>query len=213
MSYLTPDFVVRSFLDITPEDVRELSPRSLAVCVDIDGTVTDFHATAVPQEAQERLHSFNEAGLLTFIVSNCSGRRVDEVHRLFDDLVTGVVTPYDCLGPEDTDDTGRSHRKPAPDMLLAVAARHWVTDPATGRERTPRPSEMLMVGDQLFKDILAAKQAGAPSALVPRLGTRDHLGVRVLQRPIETAVRAVLRLPLRAADWPRRLTRVHARST
>ena len=44
--------------------------------------------------------SFSDAGFLTFIVSNCSGRRVTEVHRLFDDLVTGVVTPFDCLGPE-----------------------------------------------------------------------------------------------------------------
>ena len=127
MRYLAPDFVVRSFLDITPEDVRELSPDSLAICVDIDGTVTDFHAPEVPADAQAQLRSFSDAGFLTFIVSNCSGRRVTEVHRLFDDLVTGVVTPFDCLGPEDDDDTGRSHRKPAPDMLLAVAARVGTT--------------------------------------------------------------------------------------
>lgn len=211
MSYLAPDFVVRSFLDLTPEDVRELSPTSLAVCFDIDGTVTDFHEPEVPRDARDRLQTFADAGLLTFIVSNCSGRRVTEVHRLFDDLVTGVVTPFDCLGPEDDDDTGRSHRKPAPDMLLAVAARSWVTDPVTGRERTPRPSEMLMVGDQIFKDVLAAKQAGAPSVLVPRLGTRDHLGVRLLQRPAEAVVRAALRLPVRARDWPDRLTPVRRR--
>jgi predicted HAD superfamily phosphohydrolase YqeG len=211
MSYLAPDFVVHSFLDITPEDVREKSPTSLAVCVDIDGTVTDFHAPAVPLVAQRRLRSFNDAGLLTFIISNCSGRRVNEVHRLFDDLVTGVVTPFDCLGPEDTDDTGRSHRKPAPDMLLAVAARYWVTDPVTGRERTPRPQELLMVGDQIFKDVLAAKQAGAPSVLVQRLGKRDHLGVRIAQRPVEAVIRAALRLPVRDEDWPHRLTPVRPR--
>ena len=165
----------------------------------------------MPADAQARLRSFSDAGFLTFIVSNCSGRRVTEVHRLFDDLVTGVVTPFDCLGPEDDDDTGRSHRKPAPDMLLAVAARYWVTDPDTGVERTPRPEELLMVGDQIFKDVIAAKQAGAPSVLVPRLGNRDHVGVRVAQRPVEAVVRAALRLPVRDEDWPHRLTPVRHR--
>lgn len=211
MSYLAPDFVVRSFLDITPEDVRALAPEVLAVCVDIDGTITDYHAPEVPAAAQERLHSFTDAGLLTFIVSNCSGRRVVEVHRLFDTLVTGVVTPFDCLGPEDTDDTGRSHRKPAPDMLLAAAARYWVTDPVTHKLRTARPSEMLMVGDQIFKDVLAARQAGSASVLLPRLGRGDNIGVRVLQRPVEVAARAALRLPLRAENWPARLTPVRLR--
>jgi predicted HAD superfamily phosphohydrolase YqeG len=70
---------------------------------------------------------------------------------------------------------------------------------------------MLMVGDQLFKDIRAAKGAGSPSVLVPRLGRRDHLGVRIAQRPVELAIRAALRLPVRAADWPDRLTPVRRR--
>ena len=63
MRYLAPDFVVRSFLDITPEDVRELSPDSLAICVDIDGTVTDFHAPEAVRGVQpgRNMDAFYEA--------------------------------------------------------------------------------------------------------------------------------------------------------
>lgn len=211
MGRLVPEFVVDRLLDVTPDDIRALSPGTAAVCMDIDGTITDYHAHSVPEDAQERIRSFGEAGLLTFIVSNCSGSRVEEVHALFDSLVTGVMTPFDCLNPEDSRDSATRHRKPAPDMLLAAAARHLVTDQTTALKRPLRPAELLMIGDQLFKDVLAARRAGARAVLLPRFGTRDHLGVRILQRPAEVGWRAATRLPVKTRDWPSRLTAVRVR--
>lgn len=208
MGRLVPDFVVDRLLNVTPEDIRSLSPDTRAVFMDIDGTITDYHASSVPEDAQERLRSYGEAGLLTFIVSNCSGARVDEVHTLFDGLVTDVMTPLDCVDPTDPKDSGHKHRKPSPDMLLVAMSRHTVTDPKSGVERPLQPAESLMIGDQMFKDVLVARRAGTKAVLLPRLGSQDHLGVRVLQRPVETVLRALCRLPLRAGDWPARLTAV-----
>lgn len=51
-----------------------------------------------------------------------------------------------------------------------------------------------MVGDQLLKDGLSARLAGAHSVLMPRRGKRDHPAVRYLQRPIEAIIHQVQRL-------------------
>ncbi|MFP5416700.1 MAG: HAD hydrolase-like protein [Actinomycetes bacterium] len=201
---ICPDYVVGRVLDLTPEDVRSLAPGVRAICLDIDGTVTDYHAPAVAPPARERLASYVEAGFATFIVSNCYGARVDEVHRLFDPLVTRVVTPADCVDPSDPSDRPTRHRKPKPDMLLTLAAGHEVED--AGARRPLRPDELLMVGDQILKDVLTARLAGSAAVLVPREGPSDHLGVRILQRPLERALRVVLRLPVGRRSWPDRLT-------
>lgn len=205
-SRLRPDFVVRSVLDLTPDDIRTVAPRARAVCLDIDGTVTDYHAPSVPAAARQRLADYRAAGYPTFIVSNCYDERVGEVHRLFDPLVTAVVTPVDCVNPHDAGDSARKHRKPRPDMLRTLAAGHEVQD--AGTRRPLRPDELLMVGDQILKDVLAARLAGAASVLVPREGPSDHLGVRILQRPLERAMRVAMRLPVGRRAWPSRLTAV-----
>ena len=70
------------------------------------------------------------------------------MHRLFDPLVTRVVTPADCVDPSDPSDRPTRHRKPKPDMLLTLAAGHEVED--AGARRPLRPDELLMVGDQIL---------------------------------------------------------------
>lgn len=211
MKYVIPDFVVDSLVNITPEDIRTLSPTTRAVCMDIDGTITDYHASCVGQLAKERIRKFSDAGFLTFIISNCYSARVKEVHDLFDGLVNVVVTPLECLDPSNARDAPRKHRKPNPDMFYAAAAKQYVKDPLTGLDRPIRTSEMLMIGDQIFKDVLSARRAGALSVLLPRLGKHDHPGVRIFQRPVEFVLRAALKLPLRSGDWPTRLARVATR--
>lgn len=200
MSKLTPDFVAASVPAVTPEALSDLSPSTRALCLDIDGTVTDYHAPTVSAEARAALTAFRDAGYLTFVVSNCYGERAREVHVLFDDLVTEVVTPVDCVDPADPDDTATHHRKPSPDMLLLAAGRHQVRDGE--RLRSLRTGDMVMVGDQILKDVVAARRAGALALLVPREGRGDHPAVRLLQRPLEVVLRAVLGLPVRRSGWP-----------
>lgn len=192
-----PDFVIDAVAHLSAADLRSLAPGVAALCFDIDGTVTDYHAPTVPSDATEHLRGLADAGYQTFVVSNCYGERAREVHRLFEPHVTAVFTPEDCVDPADPRPNPRKHGKPAPDMILA-AIRH----------ARLAPHEVLMVGDQMFKDVLAARRAGARALLVPRLGASDHAGVRYLQRPIERVLRPLLGLPGPGDAWPRALTAV-----
>jgi len=203
---LAPDFVAASVRAVTPDAVRRLSPHTRALCFDIDGTITDYHAPTIDPADAAHLKLFRDVGFRTYVISNCYGDRVDEVHALFDPLVTAVYTPVDGVDPARPGDTARRHAKPAPDMVLLAASR------VTGTQKPLRPEEVMVVGAQLLKAVAAARAAGAQVLLVPRLGRSDHLGVRVLQRPLEMLLRWRHGLPVRRADWPGVLSRVPATS-
>lgn len=190
-----PDLVIDEVAHLTPDALALHAPQVTALCFDIDGTVTDYHAPDAPAEATAHLRGLRDAGYPVFVVSNCYGERAREVHRLYEPHVTAVFTPEDCLDPADPERNPRKHAKPSPGMILAAAKAGRV--PA---------SELLMVGDQLFKDVLAARRAGATALLVPKLGPSDHAGVRWLQRPIERVLRPLLGLPGGRAAWPATLT-------
>ena len=197
-----PDFVAASVRGVTPDAVRRLSPATKALCFDIDGTITDYHAPTIDPADADHLRSFRDAGFATYVISNCYGERAEHVHRLFAPLVTAVFTPGDCVEAGRPGDTARRHAKPAPDMVLAAASGRG------GSAERLRGDEVLVVGDQLLKDVAAARAAGARVLLVPRLGASDHLGVRVLQRPGEAVLRRRRGLPVRSGDWPAGLARV-----
>ena len=197
-----PDFVAASVRGVTPDAVRRLSPATKALCFDIDGTITDYHAPTIDPADADHLRSFRDAGFATYVISNCYGERAEHVHRLFAPLVTAVFTPGDCVEAGRPGDTARRHAKPAPDMVLAAASGRG------GSAERLRGDEVLVVGDQLLKDVAAARAAGARVLLVPRLGASDHLGVRVLQRPVEAVLRRRRGLPVRSGDWPAGLARV-----
>ena len=197
-----PDFVAASVRGVTPDAVRRLSPATKALCFDIDGTITDYHAPTIDPADADHLRSFRDAGFATYVISNCYGERAEQVHRLFAPLVTAVFTPGDCVEAGRPGDTARRHAKPAPDMVLAAASGRG------GSAERLRGDEVLVVGDQLLKDVAAARAAGARVLLVPRLGASDHLGVRVLQRPLEAVLRRRRGLPVRSGDWPAGLARV-----
>lgn len=192
-----PDLVIGAVADLTAADLGRLVPDVSALCFDIDGTVTDYHAPTVPDAATAHLRGLRDAGYRTFVVSNCYGSRAQAVHDLFEPHVTAVFTPEDCVDPTDPKPDPRRHGKPAPDMVLAAA-----------RAAQVEPGAVLMVGDQVFKDVLSARRAGARALLVPRLGPSDHAGVRYLQRPVERLLRPLLGLPGGRSAWPVGLTPV-----
>ncbi len=196
---LSPDLVAASVRSVTPDAVRRLAPEVRALCFDIDGTITDYHAPSVDPADAAHLRSFRDAGYRTYVISNCYAERVAQVHALFGPLVTQVFTPADCVDPGRPGDQPSRHRKPAPDMVLLAAAR------ASTPDEPVDAGAVLVVGDQLLKDVAAARAAGAQALLVPRLGRSDHLGVRLLQRPLEVVLRARRGLPVRRRDWPGRL--------
>jgi predicted HAD superfamily phosphohydrolase YqeG len=60
------------------------------------------------------------------------------------------------------------------------------------------PEATVVVGDQLFRDILGARRAGCSTVLVRPLSARDFPGTALL-RPLEAAVIAYLK---RISRWP-----------
>ena len=122
------------------------------------------------------------------------------IRNLIDEAVLADEVGLDVIG------IGEHHRDDfavsAPDMVLAAASGRG------GSAERLRGDEVLVVGDQLLKDVAAARAADARVLLVPRLGPSDHLGVRVLQRPLEAVLRRRRGLPVRSGDWPAGLARV-----
>lgn len=188
---LRPTHVVRSVEGITPESLWENNLDDIdAIAFDVDGTLMSHHETFVKPVVYQTLKALYVAGHRLFIISNAYGERVTELHDMFGNngLDMGIVTPYDVTPMNEP--TGR-YRKPSPVMLEKVS------DKVGG--------EVLMVGDQMIKDVLSANRAGMPSVLLPRRGTGDDLRVKYLQRPIEVAVRKGLGLPLREKAYPETL--------
>ena len=159
-----PDFVAASVRGVTPDAVRRLSPATKALCFDIDGTITDYHAPTIDPADADHLRSFRDAGFATYVISNCYGERAEHVHRLFAPLVTAVFTPGDCVEAGRPGDTARRHAKPAPDMVLAAASGRG------GSAERLRGDEVLVVGDQLLKDVAAARAAAAAAGRARRRG-------------------------------------------
>ncbi len=147
------------------------------VALDVDGTIADYHA--LPDEAaREAMRQLGDMGLYLCLLSNAYGDRVDELNDEIGKpfampvIAPAVVTP--------AGENPKAYRKPSAAMPLYAARIHGV-----------RPNEMLVVGDQLFKDVVCANRAGAKGALLPRRGEGDHPGVK-LQRFPEMLVRRAL---------------------
>ncbi|MBP7857923.1 HAD-IIIA family hydrolase [Candidatus Saccharibacteria bacterium] len=148
------------------------------VAFDVDGTLTEHHGQ-LEESVKTALNELGARGLNMCIISNAYGDRADSLRDMLGDpFDMPVFTPKSValLGERPS-----KHRKPSPAMLLHAAKVHGVN--LTG---------VLMVGDQIAKDVVSANRAGAKSLLLPRRGHGDDIKVRVFQRPPEALVRMAL---------------------
>lgn len=192
MNILRPNYVARAVEALTPESITERTGSVRVVAFDVDGTLSDYHADRLEPSVKETLYNLGQSGLSLWVISNAYNSRADELV----DVLEGVVSHDHIVTPKivaDGNDPKR-YRKPSPAMLRYVAATEAVDT-----------YSILMVGDQMFKDIVSANRAGAQSVLVPKRGERDHVGVR-FQRPVEALARAGLGLPLTTSRYPDELT-------
>lgn len=197
MNRLRPTFIAQNVELLTPAVAHQYALDAIAF--DVDGTLSDYRAPEIEPTVYETLSALGEAGVKLFIVSNAYNERVGELADIYSAVIPNdhIITPA-SVAPEGA--PLGSYRKPSPAMLRHVIELAEVA-----------PSHTLMVGDQLFKDIISANRANAQSLLVPRRGAGDHRGVR-LQRIPEMAVRAGLDLPLLGnrfvSMFPEKVTRV-----
>ena len=132
---------------ITPEyvfkDVTHITPEWLAqkgiraLVLDIDNTLTADRSQELPDEVAGWLDTMRKAGVRLTIVSNGAEKRV----RPFAQKL-GLAYLYRSA-------------KPLPFALMAAQHRMGV-----------KHSQMAMVGDQIFTDVLGANCAGVQSILI-----------------------------------------------
>lgn len=130
-----------------------------AMLFDIDNTLVHHGADATPQ-AEEYLRHLHAIGMKVLLLSNNDAPRCERFLRNLPEI------PYLC----DAD-------KPNPSGYLRAAEMLGVT-----------PAETVVVGDQIFTDILGANRSGMASILVDfirlpeetRIGKRRYLEYAIL---------------------------------
>jgi HAD superfamily phosphatase (TIGR01668 family) len=120
--------------------------------LDLDNTLVEYTEREPAREYQQWVAQAKERGLRLVMVSNNFSERVKHVGALLD-----IPTVHGAL-------------KPLPQGLLRALALL-----GTAKETT------VVVGDQLFTDVLGAKLAGLQSILIEPLADRDFALTRVLR--------------------------------
>ena len=135
--------------------LAEIAARFKGVLLDVDNTLVPHHGTEIPERRWLWVGSLVEAGVRVALASNATQTRVEELERRWG-LPAFVAW------------------KPLP-----FGIRKWM------RTWGLAPDDVLLIGDQVLTDHLAALGAGISSALVKPLTDRDFILTRWVSRKIE----------------------------
>ena len=147
--HFAPIQSVHSLADVTPEDL--IAAGKKLVLVDVDNTLVEWRSEKIPESTVTWLEFMKSAGLQLCIISNT--RKVERLKRLAGML--GI--PY-LLG----------RFKPSRAMYHRALEQFNV-----------RPEEAVMIGDQLFTDILGANRSGIDAIWVKQMAPRDFVGTKI----------------------------------
>ncbi len=153
----TPDDMLPDVFAVTPAYCAARGIR--AVVFDIDNTLAPYEEAEPSEKLAAHLHALSEAGISLALVSNNKPERVAVFNRSL-----GLFASPDAS-------------KPRREALSGVLA-HFA--PAAGRE-------VLLVGDQLFTDVLCARKNGVRAVTVPPIQPRENLFFkckRALEKPL-----------------------------
>lgn len=149
---LKPNFVFDTFLDITPEFLFENHIKALLL--DVDNTLTGSHKSKVLRDgATEWFDLMHKNGIDLVILSNAKTDRA----KAFAESIG-----LDFIGMS---------AKPLPFGFFKAAKK-------TGWRR----SNIAMVGDQIFTDILGANISGVISILVTKITPEESLSFRIRRK-------------------------------
>lgn len=150
-----PDYMFKTFDELTPELLSELGIRG--VILDIDNTLEPYEHPLPGEHVKAWLDSLKAIGISCAFVSNNNKERVE----LFN-LELGLPAFYKA---------GKPFKK---NVLKAMALM------GTEKENT------ILMGDQVFTDVWAARNAGIKAALVPPINDKKDLFTkfkRLLEKP------------------------------
>lgn len=179
-TYLAPEVEAITFQALQANELGHIK----YILWDFGGTLREHQAKELESTVIALLKALQGTGMRQAIHSNVYGeRRIRAIREMasVDGLKIAVLTPA-TVTPAGKD--AHHYSKPRPDMIKKVIAEEKIA-----------PKEILVVGDQITKDVLAANRIGACSILVPRRGSKDDWRIKLFQRPIERMIYAYLKLP------------------
>jgi len=158
MAILRPSVICSRVTDITPELLKEMNIKALLL--DVDNTITSYISKEPVPGSIEWCRKLKELGYKIYIVSNnFSYDRVKVMAEQFDlDFVHYAMKPL----PK-----GFNHAR---------------------RQLKIKAKECLVVGDQIFTDILGANAAGMKSVLLEPIDLETGVSFRI-RRKFETRLR------------------------
>ncbi len=126
------------------------------VIFDLDNTLCPWHVDGLEPSVLELLRQVRQQGFKVLVLSNGRLRRRRHLLGQLRELQVPVMWPAGkpCV---------RGFRRALAMMELG-------------------PSQVVMVGDQVFTDVLGAKRAGMRVVLVHPVGPREQLLTRILRR-------------------------------
>lgn len=151
---LLPDRQFRDVLSIRPETLKKMGVR--AILSDLDNTLAEPHAAHPRPAVSAWIRRMEDSGIRVHVVSN--NRRRSRVERFCRGIGRPIRWQHMAL-------------KPLPfGMLLAM------------RRMRCRPAETVVLGDQLFTDVLAARLCGARALLVRPIREETSFFFRIKRR-------------------------------
>lgn len=152
VSKLRPDKIVDSIYQIDLEELKQMKIR--AVIADLDNTLIPWNSDEIDATLRVWVHKVKTAGLKLAILSNSfSLARVEAVSAALDVMAVSKAIKPRRLG------------------FRRIAARLSLD-----------PSEVAVVGDQLFTDIFGGNRAGMYTILVAPMSRTEFIGTRIVRR-------------------------------
>lgn len=153
---LIPDFRFASLTAVSPDWLREHD--FAALLVDVDNTLVRRDQEIIPEEHLAWLQKLQSRGIRMALTSNNGGRRMDRIREQL--LAAGLDIPLFAWA-------GKPRKK-----TFRKACRLFDKDMDT---------RILVVGDQLFTDVLGAHRCGLSAAWLPPLPGREFAGTRLVR--------------------------------
>jgi len=147
-----PTRTVNSVLDVIPAEL--VASGKTIVLLDADNTLLPWRAEDIPATTREWLTQAQAAGLQLCLVSNT--RNKERLER----LSQAMGIPFAV---------GRF--KPSREMYDNALDRF-----------DAEPDQAIMIGDQIFTDILGANRSGIDAILVRQMNKHEFIGTRLISR-------------------------------
>ncbi len=163
LRWLSPTAASVSILEIDPKELAELGKK--LILIDVDNTILPWRSEEIPESTKLWVEEARSAGLELCILSNT--RNPDRLERIATALGVKAI---------------RGKFKPSREMYFQAL-----------KDFDVKAIETIMIGDQLFTDILGANRSGIDAIWVRPSSGRDFIGTKVSRMGERFARRALYR--------------------